>query len=101
MNMNEEDMLEPFINKETKEIKISKYYWKELNENHSVDEIKDCFVKHILNGDIVITFKIGVFKSGQRIGQIHDRGTDFSINEKILINFFLVSSIRLVFCRKH
>ena len=47
-----EDMLEPFINKETKEIKISKYYWKELNENYSVDQIKDCFVKHILNGDI-------------------------------------------------
>ena len=48
----EQDFLKPFINYETHEIKISKYYWKELNEKYSVDEIKDCFVKHILNGDI-------------------------------------------------
>ena len=53
MNENE-DMLEPFINKETKEIKISKYYWKELNEKYSADQIKDCFVKHILGGDIAL-----------------------------------------------
>lgn len=51
MNENE-DMLEPFINKETKEIKISKYYWSELNKQYSADQIKDYFVKHILDGDI-------------------------------------------------
>ena len=37
------------------------------------------FIKFIDNGNIVITFKIGVFKNGERKGQIHDRGTDFSI----------------------
>ena len=48
----EQDFLKPFINYDTHEIKISKYYWKELNEKYSIDEIKDCFVKHIFNGDI-------------------------------------------------
>lgn len=47
-----EDMLKVFINDETKEINISKYYWKELNSKYSVEEIKNCFVNHILNGDI-------------------------------------------------
>ena len=40
------------------------------------------------NGVIKVTFKIGVFKSGKRIGQIHDRGTDFSINYSYLNNLF-------------
>lgn len=40
----------------------------------------DTFISLINSGDILITFKIGVFKSGKRFGQIHDRGTDFSIN---------------------
>ena len=40
----------------------------------------DTFISLISNGLITITFKIGVFKSGKRYGQIHDRGTDFSIN---------------------
>ena len=37
------------------------------------------FISLIENGDIIITFKIGVFRSGKRLGQIHDRGTSFSI----------------------
>lgn len=43
--------------------------------------IKDykTFIKLIDDGIVEITFKIGVFKSGKRCGQIHDRGTDFSI----------------------
>ena len=40
------------------------------------------------NGIIKVSFKIGVFKSGKRIGQIHDRGTDFSINYSYLNNLF-------------
>ncbi len=40
------------------------------------------------NGVIKVNFKIGVFKSGKRIGQIHDRGTDFSINYSYLNNLF-------------
>lgn len=42
----------------------------------------DTFLSLIEKGYITVTFKIGVFKSGKRIGQIHDRGTDFSIKEK-------------------
>lgn len=40
----------------------------------------DKFIKLIEQGIINITFKIGVFKNGKRYGQIHDHGTDFSIN---------------------
>lgn len=40
----------------------------------------DTFINLIEQGIINITFKIGVFKNGKRYGQIHDHGTDFSIN---------------------
>lgn len=42
----------------------------------------ETFISLIENGTITITFKIGVFRSGQRKGQIHDRGTDFSLSHK-------------------
>lgn len=47
-------------------------------------QLKDfqTFLSLIEKGDIVITFKIGMFKSGNRVGQTHDRGTDFSIKEE-------------------
>ena len=38
------------------------------------------FIECIDKGYIIITFKIGYFKSGKRKGQIHDHGTGFSIN---------------------
>ena len=41
-------------------------------------------IKLIDDGIINITFKIGVFRDGPRKGQIHDRGTDFSIKKKDL-----------------
>ncbi len=37
------------------------------------------FIRLIEDGTIKITFKIGIFRSGKRVGQIHDRGTGFSI----------------------
>ena len=40
----------------------------------------DIFLKLIEDGIIQITFKIGYYKSGKRIGKIHDGGTDFSID---------------------
>lgn len=40
------------------------------------------FISLIEKGIINITFMIGLHKSGKRFGQIHDRGTTFSINEK-------------------
>ena len=39
------------------------------------------FLKLIDDGKISITFRIGVFKSGKRKGQIHDHGTEFGIDE--------------------
>jgi len=39
----------------------------------------DTFLNLIEDGTIKVTFKIGVYRSGKRMGQIHDRGTDFSI----------------------
>lgn len=38
------------------------------------------FIKLVEKGIISITFKVGLFNDGIRKGQIHDRGTDFSIN---------------------
>ena len=39
----------------------------------------DTFIKLIDDGIIEVTFKIGVHKSGSKIGQVYDHGTDFSI----------------------
>jgi len=46
------------------------------------------FIRLIEEGFIKITFKIGVFKSGKRIGQIHDHGTSFDIREIDLPKLF-------------
>ena len=40
------------------------------------------FILLIEKGLIEITFKISIFKDKERLGRIHDRGTDFSIYEK-------------------
>ncbi len=42
----------------------------------------DRFIKLIDKGIIRISFKIGIFRSGKRLGQTHDHGTGFSISEK-------------------
>ena len=42
----------------------------------------DKFISSIEKGVITISFNIDVFKSGNRIGQIHDHGTCFCINVK-------------------
>ena len=44
----------------------------------------DYFIKAIEKGIIRVTFKISVFTSGKRIGQIHDHGTSFEVKEKDL-----------------
>lgn len=41
----------------------------------------ETFFKLIEKGKIRITFKIGVFLSGKRIGEIHDHGTGFDIDK--------------------
>lgn len=40
------------------------------------------FIQCVEEGNIIVTFKIGYFKSGKRKGQIHDHGTGFSIKYK-------------------
>ena len=46
------------------------------------------FVNLLENGIIKITFRIGIFKEGKRIGKIHDRGTVFSIEEQNINKLF-------------
>lgn len=41
----------------------------------------DIFLDMLEKGKIIISFKIGVFKSGDRIGQTHDHGTGFRIKD--------------------
>lgn len=53
-------------------------------------ELKDFnkFLWLIELGIIKVTFNIDVFKNGRRIGQVHDHGTNFSINEAYLCNLY-------------
>ena len=46
--------------------------------------IFDKFIEAIEKGKINIKFTIGVFKTGPRVGQIHNHGTGFSIDEQDL-----------------
>lgn len=59
----------------------SQLYVKYKNDRYF--QLKNFFVflKLIEDGKISITFRIGVFKSGKRKGQIHDHGTEFGIDE--------------------
>lgn len=46
------------------------------------------FIDLIENGTIKVVFKIGVFRSGNRIGQIHDHGSGFAIREEDLLKLY-------------
>lgn len=46
------------------------------------------FLKLIEQGIIRITFKIGVVRQGERMGEVHDRGTGFEIEEANLQKLF-------------
>lgn len=59
-----------------KETELFKYTGYKMYKIKSFEKFIECIDK----GYIVITFKIGYFKSGNRKGQIHDHGTGFSIN---------------------
>ena len=52
--------------------KINFYQYKNFNT----------FISLLEKGKINITFMIGIYKSGKRFGQTHDRGTAFTIKEK-------------------
>lgn len=63
-------------------------YIKYSKDNYYVLKGFDCFMMLLEQGIISITFRIGVFKTGKRMGQIHDHGTSFSIHEKDLERLF-------------
>jgi len=48
----------------------------------------DYFIELIEKGIIRITFKINVFLSGKRMGEIHDHGTGFEIKEEDLYKLY-------------
>ena len=52
----------------------------------------DVFVKLIESGVVQINFTIGIFKKGDRIGQLHDHGTEFIIQEKDLEKLYSIIS---------
>jgi len=61
-----------------------KYYDIEFYKLKSFED----FLYLIEDGTIRVTFKIGVFRKGTRIGDIHDRGTGFEIQEIDLYKLF-------------
>ena len=76
-----------YITADTKFIDWNEYfYYYDLR----LFKLKDftTFLNLIESGDIEIRFSIGVFKSGKREGQLHDRGTVFSINEENIAKLF-------------
>ncbi len=59
-------------------------YVKYSNDSYYKMKSIKTFFELIENGNIWITFKLGVFKSGKKIGKLHDHGTSFEIYEKDL-----------------
>lgn len=76
------DALRKFVNYE----EYFKYY------KMTIYTIKDfdTFLDLIEAGIIRVTFKIGVFRSGERKGQIHDHGTGFDIKECDLLKLYKI-----------
>ena len=61
-----------------------KYYKLEIYKLKSFDT----FINLLKAGIIRVTFKIGVFRSGDKKGKIHDHGTGFDIEEKNLYKLY-------------
>lgn len=83
------ELLEERLNVKLKKLAIIEAYHKKINGEEyflynklRYYEIKDfnCFLKAIEDGLISISFQLGIFKSGNKTGQRHDRGTSFSID---------------------
>lgn len=70
----------PAITKKTKNEEYFKYTSITIFKIISFER----FIELIENGTIIIAFKIGVFKSGRRKGQIKDHGTTFKIKSNKL-----------------
>jgi len=67
-----------------KEVEYYKYYDIEFYQLKTFKE----FLKLLEDGTIRVSLKIGMFHSGKRKGEIHDRGTSFEIQELDLEKLF-------------
>lgn len=85
------DMLRQRVNLKLKYLAIVKAASKKINgvEYFKYNQIKyyklknfDTFIDLIEAGIIDVAFTVGIYKKGKRLGQTHDRGTLFTINEK-------------------
>lgn len=63
-------------------------YFKYTNINYYKLNSFESFINAIEEGKISITFKIGYYKTGERTGKIHDRGTSFDIMENDLVKIY-------------
>lgn len=72
------------LKKRKDNINYYKYYKFEIYKLKSFES----FIKQIEDGIIRITFKIGIFRNGPRIGQIHDHGTSFDIRESDILKLY-------------
>lgn len=66
----------------------NKVYFKYVDINFYQLNSFERFLTLIEIGMITITFRIGVYKSGRRFGQIYDHGTCFSIDESDISRLF-------------
>lgn len=91
------ELLKERINLKLKKIAIIEAYSKFINKEEyflysklKYYEIKDyeSFIKAIEQGKISINFQIGIYKSGNKKGQRHDRGTSFTINIEDIENIY-------------
>lgn len=46
------------------------------------------FIDEIENGNIMINFKVGIYKTGKKQGEIHDHGTGFNIKKENITKIF-------------
>lgn len=74
--------------KADRKVHMNKVYYKYTNL--SIYKLKnfETFLKLLNQAKIKIQFRIGIFKSGPRFGQLHDRGTVFAIKEKYLLELY-------------
>ena len=66
----------------------SQLYVKYTNDNYYKLKSFEKFIDLLEEGKISITFRIGVFNTGRKKGQIHDHGTSFSIEETDIEELF-------------
>lgn len=71
----------------TKEINKKEHYWyyKIIFYKNLTFE---SFIKAIEGGKIIVTFSIGIYKSGPKIGKLHNHGTSFRIIEDDLMSLY-------------